>query len=213
MVEGISEVLFLAIPFMLGFGFLIILIASPFFIAYVIMREKGLFVSRKKTEVGLESGGGDEKGLSRREKMMQFGLYVFGVLGVGVIVGVILVSIIIVDSTPQAVLKRNINNYDYFLAGREILNHETMEFHPQDSYDFIETTIEINKIPQLLETRILKVCGHEGYSCSEPIWSEGEAMSGLYCTRAMWKQSSGSDYTEVCVDATTGEFSFRRVDY
>ena len=121
-----------------------------------------------------------------------------------------LIAIIVIESTPQSVLARNLNGYDYFLAGRQIDSHQTMPPHPQDSLDRIKTSIEIEKIPQLLGSNIIKACESNKYECSDPLWQKGWGRQ--YCTTASWKQSPTTYYIQACVDIDSGEFMFERVD-
>ena len=120
-----------------------------------------------------------------------------------------LVILFIVDSTPQSVLRRNLNDYDFFLKGRKIDSHETMPLHPQDSIDRIRTSIDVEKIPRLLETNILKACERDEYNCSDPIWYNKD---GRHCTRAEWKKNPKEHYIEACVSISSGEFWFQRID-
>ena len=107
------------------------------------------------------------------KKLILIPLTVLGVL-VGLLAVIILMTILIDHisySPPSAeeLLSQKIVNYEYFLGGREI----TWYSFSRDSAG-IETSVSMERIPELLRTSILVSCADEYVLCSDPVWAESD---------------------------------------
>lgn len=88
----------------------------------------------------------------------------------------ILLGYVIIDAvffpapSMESLLSQRLGNYDYFFADRNIEKY----YFDKELGAYFKTTIAQEKIPELLEGNIFKVCADNTAICSDPAWSESD---------------------------------------